>query len=154
MSWLKSNAPPNTHTPPPPPPTLQTIDLSEANEPDIFGAIKGPAGLLENVMVDGITGVPDYADVSKTANGRVSYPLWHIANHEPSGTSRGAHPENVVFLTCDAFGVLPPVAKLTTEQAMYQFISGCTCVSVVDYSNTFAWLPVCLSVCLSVWLSY
>jgi ATP-dependent phosphoenolpyruvate carboxykinase len=68
--------------------------------------------------------VPDYYNVSKTQNGRVSYPLHHIANFDP--TSMGGHPDNIIFLTCDAFGVLPPVAKLTPGQAMYHFLSGYT----------------------------
>jgi phosphoenolpyruvate carboxykinase (ATP) len=76
------------------------------------------------VKIDPATGNVDYHDTSKTENGRVSYPIHHIPNHQPS--SMGPHPKNVIFLTCDAFGVLPPVAKLTTEQAMYQFISGYT----------------------------
>jgi len=111
-----------------PPPTggcyAKTIDLKEANEPEIWRAIKGPAALLENVMVDPKTGDVDYSDTSKTQNGRVSYPIFHIPNHEPS--SRGGHPKNVIFLTADAFGVLPPVSKLTTEQALYHFITGYT----------------------------
>jgi len=102
----------------------KTIDLKEANEPDIFNAIKGPAALLENVVVDPLTGDVDYSDTSKTQNGRVSYPIFHIPNHQLD--SRGPHPDHVIFLTCDAFGVLPPVSKLSTEQAMYQFISGYT----------------------------
>jgi len=101
----------------------KTIDLTEENEPDIFRAIKRDA-LLENVMIDA-NGNVDYTDTSKTQNGRVSYPIYHIANIvEP--ISRGGHPNNIIFLTCDAFGVLPPVAKLTDDQAMYQYLSGYT----------------------------
>jgi ATP-dependent phosphoenolpyruvate carboxykinase len=74
--------------------------------------------------VDPATGDVDYSNTEKTQNGRVSYPIFHIPNHQPS--SRGPAPKNVIFLTCDAFGVLPPVSKLSTEQAMYQFISGYT----------------------------
>lgn len=59
-------------------------------------------------------GEPDYTDVSKTENTRVSYPIYHIHNYEPSGM--GKHPDNVIFLTCDAFGVLPPVSRLSPEQ--------------------------------------
>ena len=66
----------------------------------------------------------DYKDGSKTENTRVSYPIYHIDNYEPS--SAGGHPKNIIFLTADAFGVLPPVAKLTKEQAMYYFLSGYT----------------------------
>lgn len=102
----------------------KTIDLQEKNEPDIWHAIKAPGALLENVQVDPESGHVDYFDTTKTQNGRVSYPLHHIPNHEPD--SRGPDPNHVIFLTCDAFGVLPPVSKLTSEQAMYQFISGYT----------------------------
>jgi phosphoenolpyruvate carboxykinase (ATP) len=66
----------------------------------------------------------DYSNTKKTQNGRVSYPIYHIDNHEPN--SRGGHPKNVIFLTADAFGVLPPVSKLSTEQALYHFITGYT----------------------------
>ena len=101
----------------------KTIDLTEEKEPDIFRAIKRDA-LLENVTI-GRTGRVDYTDTSKTQNGRVSYPIYHIKNIvEP--VSKGGHPNNIIFLTCDAFGVLPPVAKLTPEQAMYQYLSGYT----------------------------
>ena len=100
----------------------KTINLTEENEPDIYRAIRTDA-LLENVACTP-DGSPDYFDVSKTENGRVSYPLYHIDNwHKPQV---GQHPDNVIFLTCDAFGVLPPVAKLTPEQAMYHFLSGYT----------------------------
>jgi len=101
----------------------KTINLSQENEPDIYNAIKTDA-LLENVWIDEQTMVPDYYNSSKTQNGRVSYPLHHIPNHEP--TAMGGHPQKVVFLTCDAFGVLPPVAELSSEQAMYHFLSGYT----------------------------
>lgn len=98
------------------------INLSAENEPEIFGAIKRDA-LLENVVADP-SGAVDFKDGSKTENTRVSYPISHIANHEPS--LKGGHPKNIIFLTCDAFGVLPPVSKLTKEQAMYYFLSGYT----------------------------
>lgn len=101
----------------------KTINLSEENEPDIYRAIKRDA-MLENVYIDPTTKVPDYYNTSKTENGRVSYPLHHINNYEP--TSMGDHPDKVIFLTCDAFGVLPPVAKLSPGQAMYHFLSGYT----------------------------
>ena len=100
----------------------KTIGLERAREPEIYDAIR-PGALLENVVVRD-DGSVDYADGSITENTRVSYPLEHIANSEPSG--RGGHPRNVIFLTCDAFGVLPPVAKLTPEMAMYHFLSGYT----------------------------
>eukprot|EP00510_Aplanochytrium_minuta_P001585 CAMPEP_0184021188 /NCGR_PEP_ID=MMETSP0954-20121128/9778_1 /TAXON_ID=627963 /ORGANISM="Aplanochytrium sp, Strain PBS07" /LENGTH=552 /DNA_ID=CAMNT_0026303157 /DNA_START=177 /DNA_END=1835 /DNA_ORIENTATION=- len=99
----------------------KTINLSVETEPDIYNAIK-PNALLENVVING--GDPDYFDVSKTQNSRVSYPLEHIDNHDPK--SAGGHPENIIFLTCDAYGVLPPVSKLSSGQAMYHFLSGYT----------------------------
>ena len=100
----------------------KVIDLDPKSEPEIYGAIKKGA-LLENVVVDKDNNV-DYKDKSKTENTRVSYPIEHIANHEP--TLQAGHPENIIFLTADAFGVLPPVSKLTKEQAMYYFLSGYT----------------------------
>lgn len=103
----------------------KTIDLSEKTEPDIYRAIKTDA-LLENVVLkeEGSKLVPDYFDKSITENGRVSYPIFHIDNyHEPQ---MAGHPQNIIFLTCDAFGVLPPVSKLSSGQAMYHFISGYT----------------------------
>lgn len=101
----------------------KTINLSAETEPDIYNAIK-PRALLENVYIDPETHEPDYFDSRKTENGRVSYPIYHIPNYEP--TSSGGHPSNVIFLTCDAYGVLPPVAKLSSGQAMYHFLSGYT----------------------------
>lgn len=101
----------------------KTIDLSAASEPDIYNAIKRDA-LLENVVVDD-AGAIDFADGSKTENTRVSYPLHHIENIV-GPPSKAGHAEKVIFLTADAFGVLPPVAKLTSEQAEYYFLSGFT----------------------------
>src|SRR6056300_353440 len=98
------------------------INLSAENEPEIYKAIQRNA-LLENVVADG-NGQIDYDSDAKTENTRVSYPIDHIENHDPS--LKGGHPENIIFLTCDAFGVLPPVSKLTKEQAMYYFLSGYT----------------------------
>jgi phosphoenolpyruvate carboxykinase (ATP) len=99
------------------------IDLSEKNEPDIYHAIKRNA-LLENVTVDA-QGQVDFSSTAKTENTRVSYPIHHIDNIVKP-VSKGGHPSKVIFLTCDAFGVLPPVARLTKEQAMYHFLSGYT----------------------------
>ena len=101
----------------------KTIDLSQSKEPQIFDAIKFGA-LLENVgfMEDGCT--VDYEDIGITQNTRVSYPIYHIDNIMYN--SRGDLPQNIFFLTCDAFGILPPISKLTKEQAMYHFISGYT----------------------------
>lgn len=101
----------------------KTINLTEETEPEIYRAIKKDA-LLENVVLKGNDNTPDYFDVSKTQNSRVSYPLEHIPNHVPDGM--GGHPENIIFLTADAYGVLPPVSKLTPGQAMYHFLSGYT----------------------------
>jgi phosphoenolpyruvate carboxykinase (ATP) len=80
--------------------------------------------ILENVVLDPSTRRVKFEDQSITENTRASYPLDYIQNHVPSG--RGGHPRNVVFLTADAFGVLPPIARLTPEQAMYYFLSGYT----------------------------
>jgi phosphoenolpyruvate carboxykinase (ATP) len=101
----------------------KTIDLTREKEPQIFDAIKFGA-ILENIGFedDGVT--PNYEDKDKTENTRVSYPIHHIDNiMQPS---LGGIPKNIFFLTCDAFGVLPPISKLTKGQAMYQFISGYT----------------------------
>lgn len=99
------------------------IDLSEEKEPQIWKAIKFGA-LLENIVYTDHTTTVDFTDGSKTENTRVSYPIDHIENAlEPS---IGGEPKNIFFLTADAFGVLPPISKLTNEQAMYQFISGYT----------------------------
>ena len=100
----------------------KVINLDPSSEPEIYNAIK-PGALLENVVADE-NGKVDYKDSSKTENTRVSYPIEHIENHEC--TLMGGHPKNIIFLTADAFGVLPPVSKLTKEQAMYYFLSGYT----------------------------
>ena len=100
------------------------INLSKENEPDIYNSIRKDA-LLENVVFDKNTGVIDFNDGSKTENTRVSYPIYHI-NNIVKPVSKGGHPKNIIFLTADAFGVLPPVAKLTYDQTMYHFLSGYT----------------------------
>ncbi|MBL8021797.1 MAG: phosphoenolpyruvate carboxykinase (ATP) [Leptospirales bacterium] len=100
----------------------KVINLNPDDEPDIYGAIKRDA-LLENVVLLDQNRV-DYSSAKKTENTRVSYPIFHIKNRVES--LMGPHPENIIFLTCDAFGVLPPVARLTAEQAMYHFLSGYT----------------------------
>lgn len=99
------------------------IDLSEEKEPDIYRAIRHGA-ILENVVFHKGTRRPDYSDPTITQNTRVSYPLYHI-DHALDGSMAG-HPDNIFFLTCDAFGVLPPISRLTPGQAMYHFISGYT----------------------------
>ena len=101
----------------------KTIRLSEEAEPDIFHAIRRDA-LLENVTVRA-DGSVDFDDASKTENTRVSYPLSHIDNIVKP-VSRAGHPSKVIFLAADAFGVLPPVSRLTTEQMQYHFLSGFT----------------------------
>ena len=105
----------------------KTINLDPKEEPDIYNAIRHGA-LLENVIFDADTGVVDYSDSSKTENTRVSYPLNYIDNsiYGKGEPAIADHPNTIIFLTCDAYGVLPPVAKLTPEQAMYHFISGYT----------------------------
>jgi phosphoenolpyruvate carboxykinase (ATP) len=99
------------------------VDLSEEKEPQIYHAIRF-GSVLENVVIDETTGVPDYSDIRHTENTRAAYPIEFIANAVIPGI--GGHPSNVLFLTADAFGVLPPIAKLTPEQAMYHFLSGYT----------------------------
>ncbi|MEA3353083.1 MAG: phosphoenolpyruvate carboxykinase (ATP) [Campylobacterota bacterium] len=100
----------------------KVINLDAESEPEIFAAIKKGA-ILENVVADE-NGNVNYNDNSKTENTRVSYPINHIDNIQ-SGSAAG-HPTNIIFLSADAYGVLPPVSKLTKEQAMYYFLSGYT----------------------------
>ena len=101
----------------------KTIGLTEEKEPQIYRAIKHGA-ILENIHFFEGTRIPNYDSDAITENTRVSYPIHHIDNAlEPSV---GGHPRNIFFLTCDAFGVLPPISRLTPEQAMYYFISGYT----------------------------
>ncbi|MDC1197364.1 phosphoenolpyruvate carboxykinase (ATP) [uncultured Algibacter sp.] len=100
----------------------KVIDLTEEKEPDIFRAVK-PGAILENIVFKD-NGEPDYMDSSITQNTRVSYPIHHIDNIQE--TLYANNPKNIFFLTCDAFGVLPPVSKLTPGQAAYHFISGYT----------------------------
>lgn len=102
----------------------KTIKLSEEAEPAIYAASKRFGAVLENVILDANTKVPDFDDGSKTENTRSAYPLDFIPN--ASRTGRAPQPKNVVMLAADAFGVLPPIAKLTPAQAMYHFLSGYT----------------------------
>jgi phosphoenolpyruvate carboxykinase (ATP) len=99
------------------------IDLTEDSQPEIYGAIKFGA-VMENVIVDPKTGVPDFSDSTLTENTRVAYPLNYIPNAKIP--SRASHPKNIILLTADAFGVLPPISKLTKEQAMYHYLTGYT----------------------------
>ncbi len=101
----------------------KTINLDPVAEPDIYGAIKRDA-LLENVTVDE-NGKIDFSDGSVTQNTRVSYPIYHIENIVKP-VSKAGHATKVIFLSADAFGVLPPVSKLTPEQTKYHFLSGFT----------------------------
>ena len=102
----------------------KTIKLSREGEPEIYRATQMFGTILENVVLDERTREIDFDDASITENTRASYPIHYISNAVLSG--RGAHPKNVVFLTADAFGVLPPVARLDPHQAMYHFLSGYT----------------------------
>ncbi len=102
----------------------KVINLSKEQEPDIFATTEMFGTVLENVVLEAGTKRVEFANQSITENTRASYPLHFIRNHVPSG--KGGHPKHVVFLTADAFGVLPPIAKLTPEQAMYYFLSGYT----------------------------
>lgn len=117
------------------------IDLSEEKEPQIWAAVK-PGALLENIKFHPGTKTVDYTDGSITENTRVAYPIDFIPNaKEPS---YGGNPKNIFFLTCDAFGILPPISKLTKAQAMYHFISGYTAkvagteVGVTEPQTTFS----------------
>lgn len=101
----------------------KTIDLTKEKEPEIWEAIKFGA-ILENIMFEEESTKVDFTDGSKTENTRVSYPIHHISN--AVSPSVGGDPKNIFFLTCDAFGVLPPISKLSIPQAMYHFISGYT----------------------------
>jgi phosphoenolpyruvate carboxykinase (ATP) len=102
----------------------KVIKLSAEGEPEIYQTTRRFGTVLENVVMDEHTRALNLDDQSRTENTRSAYPITHIANADADGLC--GHPKNVIFLTADAFGVLPPVAKLTTEQAMYHFISGYT----------------------------
>jgi phosphoenolpyruvate carboxykinase (ATP) len=119
----------------------KTIDLSRDKEPQIYDAIKFGA-ILENIGFNNESSTPDYTDGTITENTRVSYPIHHIDNIVLP--SKGSSPKNIFFLTCDAFGVLPPISKLTNEQAMYHFMSGYTAkvagteVGITEPTTTFS----------------
>lgn len=102
----------------------KVIGLSESAEPEIFATTKRFGTILENVSFDPVTRLIDLDDDTLTENTRASYPLEFIANAVPE--KKAGHPKNVILLTCDASGVMPPIARLTPNQAMYQFISGYT----------------------------
>ena len=102
----------------------KAIKLSREAEPEIFATTERFGTVMENVTLDPETRFPDFDDDSKTENTRIAYPLDFIAN--ASATGRAGQPKNIIMLTCDAFGVLPPIAKLDAAQAMYHFLSGYT----------------------------
>jgi phosphoenolpyruvate carboxykinase (ATP) len=102
----------------------KTIRLSKEAEPEIWAATNRFGSVLENVILDPVTRVPDYDDGRLTENTRSAYPLEFISNASAAGTA--GHPKNIVMLTADAFGVMPPIAKLSPSQAMYHFLSGYT----------------------------
>ncbi|WFD39514.1 phosphoenolpyruvate carboxykinase (ATP) [Malassezia japonica] len=120
----------------------KTIGLSAEKEPEIFNAIRF-GSILENVTYDPVTRIPDYEDASLTENTRCAYPIDFIPNAKIPCIS-DEQPSNVIMLTCDAYGVLPPVSKLTSEQAQYHFIAGYTSKTpgtedgVVEPSPTFS----------------
>ncbi|MCH8568903.1 MAG: phosphoenolpyruvate carboxykinase (ATP) [Balneolales bacterium] len=129
----------------------KAIGLSKDKEPEIFGAIKYGT-VLENVKYDSLTRKVDYDDVSITQNTRAAYPIEHIPNAKIP--CEAGHPQNIIFLTYDAFGVLPPVSRLTPEQAMYHFISGYTAkvagteMGVTEPQATFS---ACFGAAFLVW---
>jgi phosphoenolpyruvate carboxykinase (ATP) len=102
----------------------KTINLSPEAEPEIYGTTRRFATVIENMVYDPDTLELDYADKSLTENMRCAYPLDYISN--ASATGLAGHPKNIIMLTCDAFGVLPPIARLSPAQAMYHFLSGFT----------------------------
>jgi phosphoenolpyruvate carboxykinase (ATP) len=102
----------------------KVINLSKESEPEIYDTVHRFGTVLENVVLDPALRIPNLADGSLTENTRACYPIDYMPNIEPSGIA--PHPDNVIMLTADAFGVLPPISKLTPEQAMYHFLSGYT----------------------------
>ena len=102
----------------------KTVNLSREAEPMIWDATNRFGAVLENVALDPDTRVPDYTDISKTENTRSAYPLDFIPN--ASRTGRAGHPKNIIMLTADAYGMMPPIARLSPTQAMYHFLSGYT----------------------------
>lgn len=129
----------------------KAIDLSAEKEPEIYAAIKFGT-VLENVVYDEYTHTVDYSDTTYTQNTRASYPIEYIPNAKIPCV--GGHPKNIILLTADAFGVLPPVSKLTPEQTMYHFISGYTAkvagteMGVTEPQATFS---ACFGAAFMVW---
>ena len=129
----------------------KAIHLSKESEPEIFSAIRYGA-VLENVVFDETTHVVNYDDTSITENTRVAYPIEFVDNAKIPCV--GGHPSNIIFLTCDAFGVLPPVSKLTPEQAMYHFISGYTAKTAgteMNVNEPTATFSACFGAAFLVW---
>jgi phosphoenolpyruvate carboxykinase (ATP) len=129
----------------------KTIDLSAAQEPEIYQAIRFGA-VLENVVFDPNTREVDYHDTSITQNTRTSYPIEYIPNAKIPCI--GGHPKNIILLTCDAFGVLPPISRLTPEQAMYHFISGYTAKvagTEMGVTEPVATFSACFGAAFLVW---
>jgi phosphoenolpyruvate carboxykinase (ATP) len=127
------------------------IDLDEEHEPQIYHAIRF-GSVLENVVFDPATRVPDYGDSSLTENTRACYPIDSIENAKVPCAA--GHPSNIVFLTCDAFGVLPPVSKLSPEQAMYYYLSGYTAKTAgteVGTREPEATFSACFGAAFLVW---
>lgn len=102
----------------------KVIHLSPTDEPEIYATTQRFGSLLENVSMDAATGIVDFDDSTLTENTRVSYPIDFIPNSSPTGMA--GHPSTIIMLTADAFGVMPPIARLSPEQAMYHFLSGYT----------------------------
>ena len=102
----------------------KTINLSREAEPEIYDTTSKFGTVIENMVYDKETKALDFDDDSLTPNMRCAYPMHYISN--ASASALGGHPKNVIMLTCDAFGVLPPIARLTPAQAMYHFLSGFT----------------------------
>merc|ERR1740127_301004 len=133
----------------------KTIDLSPEKEPEVHAAIRY-GSVLENVVWDEATGEVDYSDVSLTENTRASYPLKFMPNARIPATV-DHQPKRVILLTCDAFGVLPPISKLTPEQVMYHFISGYTAkvagteMGITEPQATFS---ACFGAPFLVWHPY
>jgi phosphoenolpyruvate carboxykinase (ATP) len=133
----------------------KTIDLSAEKEPEVYAAIRF-GSVLENVVWDEATGHVDYSDVSVTENTRVSYPLQFMPNARIPATV-DHQPRQIIFLTCDAFGVLPPISKLTPEQVMYHFIAGYTAkvagteMGITEPQATFS---ACFGAPFLVWHPY
>ncbi|MCG8585462.1 MAG: phosphoenolpyruvate carboxykinase (ATP), partial [Pirellulales bacterium] len=129
----------------------KAIHLSAEKEPEIYGAIKFGT-VLENTVQDHVTRETDYHDTSITENTRASYPIEYIPNAKVPCI--GGHPRNIILLTCDAFGVLPPVSKLSPAQASYHFISGYTAKvagTEVDVTEPEATFSACFGAAFLVW---